>query len=158
MWRKRKEVGKQAGKFSFVGIIATTVDFALLNACTIWFHIPIIAANIISATISSFVSFWLNRKLTFGGQRHGHVRTVVRYILIVGFSIYCIQNLVLYLIGNHLYGGIDGMLNVLEHHGLPHLSHEIVSNNIAKAAAAWIASIWNFFMLRRFVFSPKEDD
>lgn len=157
MWNKRKEVGKEAGKFSFVGIIATAVDFTLLNLCTIWLGLPIIVANMISATISSGVSFLLNRQLTFNGQRHGNARTIIRYVLIVGISIYVIQNAILYLIGHHLYGGIDAVLDRMEHFGVPHVSHVIVSNNIAKALAAWLASIWNFFMLRRFVFVPTEE-
>lgn len=155
MWNKPKQVGKEAGKFSFVGLLATIIDFTLLNIGTILFGLPLIIANVISATVSSCASFFLNRKITFSGQRHDNTRTIIRYIMIVGSSIYLIQNAILYLIGHHLYTPIDAALDTLQRHGLPHLSHEIISNNIAKALAAWLASIWNFFLLRRFVFKPS---
>ena len=155
MWQKHKHVGREVGKFSFVGAVATVVDFACLNVGTIWLHLPLIVANLFSTTISSVVSFRLNREVTFAGQRHGHKRTIVRYIVIVGISIYVIQNVMLFILGSHLDGPVDALLKNLERGGvLPHLSTEIVNNNVSKAIAAWVASIWNFFLLRRYVFLP----
>lgn len=156
MWHKHKHIRQEAGKFSFVGIIVTAFDFILLNTLIQVLHMPLIGANLISATVSSILSFRLNKRLTFSGQRHGHRRTIVRYVLIVGFSAYVIQNLVLYLVGHKFDYPTDVVLHAFENLGLPNLNDAVVNNNVAKFIAIWIASIWNFFMLRRYVFVPTD--
>ncbi|HET8690154.1 MAG TPA: GtrA family protein [Candidatus Saccharimonadales bacterium] len=154
MWHKHKHVREEAGRFSFVGIIVTTFDFLLLNFLTLVLHMPLIGANLISATVSSILSFRLNKRLTFSGQRHGYARTIIRYVLIVGFSVYVIQDSVLYLVGHKFDYTTDVVLHAFENLGLLNLNDTVVNNNVAKVIAVWVASIWNFFMLRKYVFVP----
>lgn len=157
MWQKHKQVGKDAGKYTLVSLFVTGIDFLVLNIGTIVFHLPLILANIISTTTSSAVNFNLNKRLTFAGRRHGRARTVVRFVLIVGFAIYVLQTAILYVIGGHFNQELDSVIDYLKDAGLmPGIPTEIIRNNIAKLCASWLASIWTFFMLRRFVFLPKD--
>lgn len=150
----RKSLHKEIGKFSFVGIIATSIDFFLLNISMLLFGLPLIASNIIAASVSSVISFTLNKRLTFDGQRHGHTRTIVRYVLIVGISVYVIQNIILYLLSNRLLAPTDMLLDLLSTIGISGVDETVANSNFAKFVAVYTGSVWNFLLLRKFVFSP----
>jgi putative flippase GtrA len=51
----------------------------------------------------------------------------------------------------------EAMKPVLEFVRLDGLSEQTIAINVAKIGASLIAALWNFFMLRRFVFVTKEE-
>lgn len=153
--KKKDQLKREAKKFSFVGIIATTIDYTILNLLTFVGHFPLLAANIFSATGSSLVSYKLNKRLVFEGRRHGRKRTVLLYALILAAGIYVIQSTVLLLISTRLdpvaapaARFISGIIGT-------DLSVRAVSVNLAKLCAGIVSAIWNYLMLRHFVFVPE---
>jgi putative flippase GtrA len=154
-----KAVRKETKRFSLVGLIATTVDYTIYNVITGVFHGPLIIGNLASTSAASIVSFVLNREVVFDGTRHTKKRyTIMLYILIIAVSIYAIQSIVLYLVHRYvpgLGGSAGDLLAAINIHGI---SDRLLQNNLAKVIASFTGAIWNFFMLRKFVFVPLTDN
>ena len=149
-----QENQKELGKFFLVGVVSTTFDYLLLNIFAVILGIPLLVANSISAPFSSYVSYKLNKRLVFEDRMHGQRKTLILYIAIVAFGILVIQNTLLHVLQ-------DSVAQTLAETVQPiiggSLSIETLAINIAKIAASLIAALWNFFMLRRFVFVTKDD-
>lgn len=153
-----QEQQKDLGKFFLVGVVATTVDYLLLNFFAVWLKFPLLVANSISAPFSSFVSYKLNRKVVFEGRMHGQRKTLLYYTLIVGFGILVIQNTLLHLLEGSLAQVVADVLKPgFDSVGLAGVSKQAIAINAAKIGASLIAALWNFYMLRRYVFVTKDD-
>lgn len=153
-----KEQQKDLGKFFVVGAIATALDYLLLNIFAVVLGLPVIVANSISAPFSSFISYKLNKRVVFEDRMHGKRRTLLLYVAIIGTGILIIQNILLNALEASLARTLaDLVMPVLTHTSLPALSETTVTINIAKAGASFASALWNFFMLRRFVFVTKDD-
>lgn len=149
-----QENQKEFGKFFLVGVASTGFDYLLLNFFAVILGIPLLIANSISAPFSSYVSYRLNKRLVFEDRMHGQRKTLMLYVMIVAFGILVIQNTLLHL----LQGSIAQTLAETVHSTIGgSLSTEALAINIAKVGASLIAALWNFFMLRRFVFVTKDD-
>ena len=144
---------KEVAAFLAVGVVSTLIDYALLNTFRFAFGWPLLLANCLSATVSSFASYKLSKNVVFDGTEHDRKTTLLLYALIIGTGIVVIQNTVLHLLGN---GALDGVSGLLKDLGVP-LSVMAISINIAKLIASLTAASWNYFMLRRFVFITKKD-
>jgi putative flippase GtrA len=150
---------KETKRFGAVGFVATAVDYIIYNVITGLFHGPLIVGNVASTSIASVVSFLLNREVVFDGTRHDKKRyTITLYILIIAVSIYIIQSVVLYLTHQYLPGLGRGIEHLLSSVGLHGISDRMLQNNIAKVFASFFGAIWNFFMLRKFVFVPLTEN
>lgn len=149
---------KDLGKFFLVGVVATAFDYLLLNFFAVILGLPLLVANSISAPFSSFVSYKLNKRVVFEDRMHGKRKTLVLYVAIVGVGILVIQNSLLHLFEDGLALTVaEAMKPVLEFVRLDGLSEQTIAINVAKIGASLIAALWNFFMLRRFVFVTKEE-
>lgn len=149
-----QENQKEFGKFFLVGVVSTAFDYVLLNFFAVILGIPLLVANSISAPFSSYVSYKLNKRLVFEDRMHGQRKTLVLYVAIVAFGILVIQNSLLHV----LQGSVAQTLAETVHPIIGgSLSVETLAINIAKVGASLIAALWNFFMLRRFVFVTKDD-
>lgn len=153
--RKKEAVKKEAKRFSFVGVIATAVDYTILNIASLVFQLPILVANVISTTTGSLLSYSLNKNIVFEDRRHSRKRTITYYVLVIIVSIYVIQSIVIYLVGHRFDAPTIAALKGLEQIGLPRISEAFVSTNLAKICASMVAAIWNYVMLRKFVFIPE---
>ena len=133
-------------RFTLVGFTATLLDYGILNALTQLAGLPIISANIVSASVSSLYSYILNRKVVFNSIAHGERKSLILYIISLLISIFVIQSAVLALVGHGLTEGwyaalgVDGQLK------------DILATNTAKVIAGLCSVGWNFYIQRRFVF------
>lgn len=153
-----KDQQKDLGKFFLVGVVSTTFDYLLLNLLAVAAGLPLLLANSIAAPFSSFLSYKLNKKVVFEDRMHGRRKTLLLYAAIIGFGILVIQNGLLFLLEGTVAQSIaHTVMPVLDIVNLGSLSESTVAINIAKIGASLIAALWNFFMLRRFVFVTKED-
>ncbi len=151
--QKKESVKEEVKKFSFVGIVSTAIDYGLLNLGTIVFHLPLITANVISTSVATAASYRLNKEVVFEGRLHGRKETVILFLIINGVGIYIIQTIVLYLIGSHFDKPVELTLRAFENIGLMNTNEQIVSTNVAKACASLVAGVWNFVLLRKYVFA-----
>lgn len=152
---KKEAVKKEAKKFSFVGIVATIIDYTILNIGTVIFRLPLVGVNVVSTTLASIVSYKLNKHVVFEGQRHSRKKTLALYVFVIGTGIYIIQNVILYLIGHKFDAPTTAALSALEQIGLPDFNERFVSTNLAKVCASSAAAVWNYIMLRKYVFLPE---
>lgn len=142
---------KEFGKFSLVGLVASAMDYGILNLLVGVFGLPVIGSNIASTTSSSYVSFMLNRKVVFKDQKYGMLRSMALYALVIGFGILVIQSVILYLLhnGEVLQGWIGSYVS-------DEAIISILSLNVAKAIATSAAGLWNFTLLQRIVFVSND--
>lgn len=153
---KRKAVRKETRRFSIVGFAATFLDYAVFNIFVGIFHFPIIAVNIVSTSLGSVVSYYLNREVVFDSERHSSkLKTWTLYALVVGAGIYGIQSIVLFLV-NHYLPGMGVWIH--ETFAWLHLGEHIAQTNFSKVCASFCSAIWNFFLLRKYVFVPLTDN
>lgn len=154
-----QEQQKDLGKFFLVGVISTAFDYILLNIFAVLVGLPLLIANSISAPFSSYLSYKLNKKVVFEDRMHGRRKTLLLYVVIVATGILLIQNTLLHVFENSIARSLaEAVMPLL---GLVHLggiSESTVAINIAKIGASLIAALWNFFMLRRFVFVTSEEN
>lgn len=149
---------KDLGKFFLVGVVATAFDYLLLNFFAVILGLPLLIANSISAPFSSFVSYKLNKRVVFEDRMHGRRKTLLLYVAIVGFGILVIQNSLLHVFENSLAISVaEAIKPALEFIRLGGISEQTIAINVSKIGASLIAALWNFFMLRRFVFVTKEE-
>lgn len=147
---------KDLGKFFLVGVVATAFDYLLLNTFAVWLKFPLLIANSISAPFSSYLSYKLNKRVVFEDRMHGQRKTLILYALIVGFGILVIQNSLLHLLEGSVARSVAETIRPLfDVIGLDQLTEQTIAINVAKIAASLLAALWNFFMLRRFVFVTK---
>jgi len=112
------------GRFSAVGLLSAAVDYGLF--WVLQGVMPPSAANVVSMTASLAVNFLLNRRWTF--QANGRFgRSAVLYLLLFG------ANLV-------VTSAAIGLLSSL------------IDARIAKLLVMAAASVWNFFLYRKFIF------
>lgn len=142
---------KEFGKFSLVGLVASAMDYGILNLLVGAFGLPVIGSNIASTSSSSYVSFLLNRKVVFKDQKYGTFRSMALYALVIGFGILVIQSAVLYWLhnGEVLQGWISGFVS-------DQAIVSLLSLNAAKAIATSAAGLWNFTLLQRVVFVSND--
>lgn len=141
-----------------VGLIATVVDYTLLNFFAVLLALPVLLANSISAPISSFVSYKLNKHVVFEDRMHGRRKTLILYAVILGTGILVIQNALIHLFAGTFSDAVaDAVQPVFELVGLGGLSERTISINAAKMLASVFSAIWNYLMLRRFVFVTQEE-
>ncbi|HEX8390069.1 MAG TPA: GtrA family protein [Candidatus Saccharimonadales bacterium] len=152
--QRRGEIARFMGS----GIVATTTDYLILNGLAILLHVPPVLANTASGAVSSFVSYKVNKHVVFEDRMHGRVKTLILYAVIIGSGIVVIQNGLIHLISGNIALAIAKFIEpalYLVH--LNNLSETFVSLNIAKVIASLVAALWNYFMLRRFVFITADE-
>lgn len=150
-----KARAKEALRFSGVGISTALLDYALLNLFASWLSLPLIVANMLSAPIASLLNYQLSKKVVFEDKMHSERKSLLIYALIMGFGIIVIQNLVLHICDSTFMPSVAKTID--EGISSIHLSENIISLNLSKFVAIIASSIWNFLMLRRFVFINEDD-
>ncbi len=152
---------EQAGKFAFVGIINTILDFAILNvliaigfsATFMIFGQKILIANIISVSIAMINSFILNRQWAFRSQNKNVAMEIVKFSVITLFGMFVVHQLIFsfFLYRFTSFTGIA--YRIIRALSLP-FSYEFTALNISKVIAVVGSLIWNFFGYKFFVFVP----
>lgn len=138
MNRERK---RELTRFISVGLTANGIDYAILNTLSFVFGAPLLLANIVSATLSSIVSYKLQKKIVFHDRMHGRFWTLALYAAIIGFGVVAIQSVAIHVM----------------HAVLSEWFHPAIALNLAKAGASFLAFLWNYSMVRRFIFVTKAE-
>lgn len=141
-----------------IGLIITVLDYTLLNFFAVLLSLPVVLANSISAPISSFVSYKLNKRVVFEDRMHGRRKTFLLYVSILGVGILIIQNSLIHVFAGPLSNSVAHTVKpVFDLVGLGDLSVRTISINTAKVLASLFSAAWNYYMLRRFVFVTEEE-
>ena len=149
---------KEVGKFMLSGLVATVLDYSLLNLFVGWLHVPLLLANSMSAPISSYVSYKLNKNVVFEDRMHGRRKTVLLYVGILAFGILVIQNAILHFVNGSFAETVAHVLQpALGLIALDGLSEHTVAINFAKLFASLFSAAWNYYMLRKFVFVTSDE-
>ena len=141
-----------------VGIVATVLDYTLLNVFAVLLSLPVLVANSISAPFSSFVSYKLNKRVVFEDRMHGRRKTLFLYAGILAVGILIIQNSLIHVFAGPFSDSIAHIVKpMFDLVGLDDLSERTISINAAKVVASLFSAAWNYYMLRRFVFVTQEE-
>jgi len=147
-----KSEKKEFGRYSLVGFIATSIDYGLLNLLTHIVGLPLVVSNVISTSISSILSYILNRNVVFKDKGHSEWRSILLYVASVAIGIFILQSTVLFVLGNGVlenaydnFGVHDDALN------------QLLATNTAKVIAGFGTMAWNFLIQRRFVFESHDE-
>ena len=134
-----------------MGFCATAIDYGILNALANIFGWPLILANVVSSSISSYFSYTLNKKVVFRRKGHSEGKTLLLYAFTVIIAILVIQTSVLFVLG---HGLVEDALAVW---GIDGAWGQLLATNLAKAIAGLCTFAWNFLTQRQFVFESYED-
>lgn len=146
----KRRKNKEFGLFTAVGTLATVVDYVVLNVLANLLGWPLIAANIVSASTSSTLSYILNRKVVFDGKIHSEKVTFLLYAGTVVISILVIQSSILFVLDNGI------MQDIVRSFGAPDASVDVIAANASKIVAGFGSLVWNFLTQRRFVFASVD--
>ncbi len=145
MWHKR------VARFLIVGGFNTVLDFTMLNIMFVLLKFPLLVANTISVTIGISISYFLNHIVVFQEIKKPTLKGYAHFFLITGFSVLCIQNVIITLI-THVY--LAHSIRHVTIIGTLTLSTAIVIN-FAKAIAVIVGMVWNFLLYKHVVFRRK---
>ena len=136
-------------RFTCIGMINTCIDVSILNTLVFVFGIKVLFANLVSATISICVSYFLNHIIVFQQQ---HKRTLVsffKFFSITGLGILLVQSGVIYIVV-HIFS--LHMLRQTLGSSVAQSTLKVLQVNTAKCLAVLIAMVWNFTFYRLVVF------
>ena len=140
-------------RFVCVGMLNTTIDASILNALVFIFGIKLLIANLMSASISIVISYFLNHAIVFQRHHKLSVKLFIKFVMITGLSIILVQSLVIY--------GFEHLFSIAGIHKLSGLSKaraHFIQVNGAKATAVLVGMVWNFVLYHLVVFrSPNTD-
>lgn len=127
---------KTALRFSLVGVLNTTLDFAIFVSLIQVFDISVMWANVIAYVVAVTNSFLINRIWTFRGsktQTHEVFPAYIRFVAVNSVGM-LLGTIVIYIL-------------------MPILRVEI-----AKVVSISVSLVWNYFGSSRWVFMSKEVD
>lgn len=146
-------------RFICVGATNTVNDLLILNILVFVFHLPVLVANVFSATISITISYFLNHHLVFRIVEPHEFARFRRFFLVTGLSILLVQTVTI-AVAMHLLKADTVVLDrMLDEAGFRHLTAEAVNVNIAKITAVLAGMGWNFILYHKIVFKkPLKKD
>jgi putative flippase GtrA len=159
-----QQTTRQAGKFAFVGIINTLIDFLVLNSLVflgltaffIIFGRQFLIANIISVFVAMINSFILNKLWTFESRAGDVYRQILKFFVVTVIGMFVVHQIVF----NSLYFGLETIssfiISVVHLLGLNRIfSDAFIALNFSKGIAVGASLIWNFLGYKFIVFKPK---
>jgi putative flippase GtrA len=146
LWEKR------LARFMCAGVFNTLFDTSILNVLVFVGHLPLLLANLISASISMTTSYFLNHHLVFRSRQHHSLSQFARFFAVTGIGILGIQSLVIYGVTHFLHYQHMAVVDVVAALPFKHLTVAIFDLNVAKILAVLTAMIWNFALYRLIIF------
>lgn len=144
-------------RFLSVGIFNTLFDLAILNALVFLGNLPILLANLISASISMTGSYFLNHHIVFRSKEEHSIVKFVHFFAVTGTGILAIQSLVIHTVTHILAyhdATITSLISILP---LGDMSARAFDLNVAKILAVLTAMTWNFTLYHFVIFrKPNE--
>lgn len=148
LWSKRPI------RFICVGLINTFTDITLLNIFVLSFGFKLITANLMSASISIVLSYFLNHFIVFQNNHKLGIRPFLKFILITGVSVLLIQSLTIYIL-QHLFT-LNILGSILAMHGTRQFI-KVLQINGAKIIAVMVGMVWNYMLYHIVVFRDNKD-
>jgi putative flippase GtrA len=139
-------------RFLCVGVFNTVFDLSILNTLVFIGHLPTLIANLISASTSMSVSYFLNHHIVFRSKERHSVTRFVHFFAVTGLGILAIQSLVIYLMTHLLDHERSGVASLIRQLHIA-LSVKAFDVNVAKLLAVLVAMIWNFVIYQFVIFS-----
>ncbi len=144
-------------RFASVGVFNTLFDISILNTLVFFVHAPIVAANLVSASLSMTVSYFLNHRIVFRSKETHSFKRFIHFFAVTGIGILGIQSLVIYSVTHFLGHHEAGVTNIIHSLHLGSLSAKAFDLNVGKILAVGTAMTWNF-MIYHFVIFRKADE
>jgi len=148
LWEKR------IVRFASVGAINTLTDVAILNLLVFGFHLKLIVANLISASISIVISYFWNHVIVFQREHPLSMRLFLKFVVVTGISVLAVQTLIISI--------VERLVSVEQIMTLTRLSTSqahLIQVNGAKLVAVLVAMTWNFILYQLVVFKkPIEQE
>lgn len=143
-------------RFATVGVFNTLFDISILNTLVFLVHVPYVAANLVSASVSMSVSYFLNHHVVFRHKESHSVKKFAHFFAVTGLGILGIQSLVIYAVTHLLAPHGHAVASVIHalHIGLSARAFEL---NIAKICAVLTAMTWNFTIYHLVLFKQPDD-
>lgn len=131
-------VQHQKVRFAAVGAINTTVDFVILFGLVGLFHVPVLAANIVSTSTALAVSYMLNKRAVFREEGTHDSRQILLFIVVTLSGLWILQGLTISATRAVIWmvTGIDNTFMLLP----------------AKLLASGVTLVWNYMWYSRVVF------
>lgn len=139
-------------RFACVGIINTFTDLTILNFLVFIGHLYSLVANLISATISITISYFLNRRLVFKDPNPRNLKQFIHFFLITGLSILAIQSVIISFFTHTVGIKSTFVVTVVRDIGVNSISIKAINLNTAKLIAVLVSMIWNFILYHKIVF------
>jgi putative flippase GtrA len=138
-------------RFLCAGVINTIIDFTILNILVFVFRLPAVIANLVSASVSITISYFLNHHFVFRSSGPHSLKRFASFFILTGVGILAIQSLMIYL-----------LIKLLNHHKLGvaqlitkihlHLQVKAFDLNVAKLVAVSVAMVWNSCIYHFIIF------
>ncbi|USN96815.1 MAG: GtrA family protein [Candidatus Nomurabacteria bacterium] len=129
---------RQPIRFALVGVANTAVDFGVLFGLTIFLHVPVLAANIVSTSVAMAVSYLLNKRAVFRDTDIHNRQQVMLFVVVTLTSLWVLQGFVLSAVTALLWvaTNVNPEMTLL----------------IAKLTATAVSLMWNYTLYSRVVF------
>ncbi len=145
-------------RFACVGVFNTLFDLTILNVLVFAGHLPTLVANLISASISISVSYFLNHHIVFRSDENHTFARFAKFFAVTGIGILAIQTSVIYLV-THLLSHQEALVHdILSTLHITRLSVKAFDLNVAKLCAVAIALIWNFLIYHFVIFKQPGEE
>lgn len=146
-------------RFMVVGVCNTLLDFIILNTlmivthATVEQHALIVGLNIVSASTTVIISFFLNRKFVFnnGDSSKLHHKLAI-FMAITLTGLFVVQGAVFALLLTRLEVPASFVSALIEQLGFDFASPSFVQANTTKVIATIATMLWNYVLYKKFVF------
>ena len=145
--------GNKIFRFATIGVINTATDISILNLVVFAFHVRLLYANLISASISISLSYFWNHFLVFRHKNPVSVKLFIRFFVITAVGILAIQSAVIY--------GLEHAVSneqIASTLGLSLSLSKVIRVNGAKLIAVAFSMIWNFILYTFAVFKDDKEE
>jgi putative flippase GtrA len=144
-------------RFLCVGVFNTLLDLSILNTLVFLGHIPYLAANLVSASISMSISYFLNHRFVFRSKEEHNFKRFIHFFAVTGIGILGIQSLVIYSVTHLLDHHKSTVVSLIHTLHLGSLSARAFELNLGKMLAVLTAMVWNFIIYQLVIFrNPTE--
>lgn len=154
----KKLWGVKVARFATVGVFNTLLDLTILNTLVFVGHIPYVAANLVSASVSMTFSYFLNHRIVFRHPEKHSFKKFAHFFTVTGIGILGIQSLVIFLVTHSLTPHEASLTHTLRGLGFRHITGRVVILNLAKLLAVLLAMIWNFVIYHFVIFKELPDE
>lgn len=142
---------RQVVLFIVTGVLSTLLDFFLYNRFTR--RLSRVLANICSTSIAMGFSFTVNLVLVFQPEVFRVPERAVKFVLVTAFSLYVVQNVVIYVTSELWLGPVRLACRWARHWAATRgWTEEFVGKNTVKVLATAFSMVWNFFWYKYFVY------